>query len=114
MIDYSLENGLQLIRLKYGRKVTLEKCKEELQELIEALEKRIISQNNHLRKVDLRLKIRNETNKINNIGEWNGQNNYGKILMKCRNCLLNNTVPAIDYDLLRSKNIYIFNKPIEI
>ena len=42
MIDYTLENGLQLIRLKYGRKVTLEKCKEELQELIEALEKRDI------------------------------------------------------------------------
>ena len=40
MIDYTLENGLQLIRLNYGRKVTLEKCKEELQELIEALEKR--------------------------------------------------------------------------
>ena len=40
MIDYTLENGLQLIRIKYGRKVTLEKCKEELQELIEALEKR--------------------------------------------------------------------------
>ena len=40
MIDYTLENGLQLIRLKYGRKTTLEKCKEEIQELIEALEKR--------------------------------------------------------------------------
>ena len=40
MIDYTLENGLQLIRLKYGRKTTLEKCKEELQELIDALEKR--------------------------------------------------------------------------
>ena len=40
MIDYTLENGLQLIRLKYGRKPTLEKCKEDLQELIEALEKR--------------------------------------------------------------------------
>ena len=40
MIDYTLENGLQLIRLNYGRKVTLEKCKEELQELIDALEKR--------------------------------------------------------------------------
>ena len=40
MIDYTLENGLQLIRLKYGRKVTLEKCKEELHELIKALEKR--------------------------------------------------------------------------
>ena len=39
MIDYALENGLQLIRLKYGRKVTLEKCKEELEELILALNK---------------------------------------------------------------------------
>ena len=39
MIDYTLENGLQLIRLNYGRKVTLEKCKEELQELIQALYK---------------------------------------------------------------------------
>ena len=39
MIDYTLENGLQLIRLKYGRKATLEKCKEELYELIEALNK---------------------------------------------------------------------------
>ena len=39
MIDYVLENGLQLIRLKYGRKTTLEKCKEELEELIQALNK---------------------------------------------------------------------------
>ena len=39
MIDYTLENGLQLIRLNYGRKATLEKCKEELQELIQALNK---------------------------------------------------------------------------
>ena len=39
MIDYTLENELQLIRLKYGRKVTLEKCKEELEELIQALNK---------------------------------------------------------------------------
>ena len=39
MIDYTLENGLHLIRLKYGRKATLEKCKEELEELIQALNK---------------------------------------------------------------------------
>ena len=39
MIDYTLEIGLQLIRLKYGRKTTLEKCKEELEELIQALNK---------------------------------------------------------------------------
>ena len=39
MIDYTLENGLQLIRSHYGRKTTLEKCKEELEELIQALNK---------------------------------------------------------------------------
>ena len=39
MIDYTLEYGLQLIRLNYGRKVTLEKCKEELEELKQALNK---------------------------------------------------------------------------
>ena len=39
MIDYTLENSLQLLRLHYGRKTTLEKCKEELEELIQALNK---------------------------------------------------------------------------
>ena len=39
MIDFTLENGLQLLRLHYGRKATLEKCKEELEELIQALYK---------------------------------------------------------------------------
>ena len=39
MIDFPLENGLKLIRLKYGKKATLEKCKEELEELIQALNK---------------------------------------------------------------------------
>ena len=39
MIYYNLENDLQLIRLKYGRKKTLEKCKEEFEELIQALNK---------------------------------------------------------------------------
>ena len=39
MIDYTLENGLQLIRHHYGKKAILEKCKEELEELIQALNK---------------------------------------------------------------------------
>ena len=34
-----LEVGLQVIRHHYGRKKTLEKCKEELQELIQAIDK---------------------------------------------------------------------------
>lgn len=34
-----LEVSLQVIRHHYGRKKTLEKCKEELQELIQAIDK---------------------------------------------------------------------------
>ncbi len=39
MIEDRLELSLSIIRLNYGRKVTLEKCKEELQELIDAINK---------------------------------------------------------------------------
>ena len=39
MIDNDIEILLSVIRLYYGRKVTLEKCKEELQELIQAINK---------------------------------------------------------------------------
>lgn len=37
MTNNELEVALSLIRLHYGRKVSIEKCKEELQELIVAL-----------------------------------------------------------------------------
>lgn len=39
MIDNDIEILLSVIRLHYGRKVTLEKCKEELEELIQAINK---------------------------------------------------------------------------
>ena len=39
MNDNDIEILLSVIRLDYGRKVTLEKCKEELQELIQAINK---------------------------------------------------------------------------
>lgn len=39
MIDNDIEILLSVIRLHYGRKVTLEKCKEELRELIQAINK---------------------------------------------------------------------------
>lgn len=51
-----------------------------------------------------------ETNKINDIGEWKGQNNIGKMLMICRDCLREGTVPTIDYDLLNRTNIYLFGE----
>lgn len=34
----------------------------------------------------------------------------GKILMLCKIALRNNTVPPIDYDLLREKKIYLFGE----
>ena len=39
MKNNELEVALTVIRHHYGRKVTLEKCKEELQELIQAINK---------------------------------------------------------------------------
>lgn len=39
MTENRLELSLSIIRLNYGREVTLEKCKEELQELIDAINK---------------------------------------------------------------------------
>ena len=39
MIDNDIEILLSVIRLHYGRKLTLEKCKEELEELIQAINK---------------------------------------------------------------------------
>ena len=51
-----------------------------------------------------------ETNKINDIGVWKGQNNIGKILMLCRNCIREGIEPQIDYDLLRRSNIYILGQ----
>lgn len=53
-----------------------------------------------------------ETNKINNIGIFTGQNNLGKILMICRDCLINGTEPPINYELLNSKDIHILGKRI--
>lgn len=51
-----------------------------------------------------------ERNKINNIGIWKGINCLGKCLNICKYCLDNDTTPPIDYNLLRSKQIYLFGK----
>lgn len=51
-------------------------------------------------------------NQLDNIGLWTGQNNIGKILMLCRQCVQSNTEPDIDLGMLRSKHIHIFGKEI--
>lgn len=46
----------------------------------------------------------------NEDGKLVGENNLGKILLICRRALIEGTEPHIDYDLLRSKDIYLFGK----
>lgn len=45
-------------------------------------------------------------------GIYKGCNVMGKILMICRKCLIEGTEPEIDYELLRSKDIYLLGKKI--
>lgn len=54
--------------------------------------------------------VAQETGKINNIGIFTGQNNLGKILMICRDCLIQSVEPPIDYALLNRSNIYILGR----
>ena len=58
-------------------------------------------------KKEIEYLINVETNKIDDIGEWRGQNNIGKILMICRQCIEEGTVPDIDYNMLNEAKIYI-------
>ena len=53
-----------------------------------------------------------ETNKLDNVGEWRGQNNIGKILMMCRDCIVAGSEPEIDYDLLRRSDIHILGQKL--
>ena len=63
-----------------------------------------------MKKKDLNLLIAEECGKITDVGCFVGENNMGKILMLCKIALRNNTVPPIDYELLRAKKIYLFGK----
>lgn len=51
-----------------------------------------------------------EVNKIRNVGLFKGQNNMGKILMLCRECLKEGIEPPYDKGLLGSKKIFIGGK----
>ena len=73
----------------------------------------ITKANPTMKKKDLKHLINIETNKINTIGEWRGQNNIGKILMICRQAIINVKEPAIDYEQLRNAKIYILGKLLQ-
>ncbi len=85
----------------------------ELVEYRKSLAAEITRANPNMKKKDLKHLINIETNKVNSIGVWRGQNSIGKILMICRNCIIKGTEPVIDYDLLRDAQIHIFGKPLQ-
>ncbi len=63
-----------------------------------------------LKKKDMDKAKMEARNSVNHIGTWEGVNCMGKILTICKHCLEDGTQPPIDYELLRSKQIYLFGK----
>lgn len=80
------------------------------------VKKNIIKQakadNPKISKAALKRLVNMEIYKVNGIGTFVGQNNLGKILMICRDCLIHGVEPPIDYALLESKDIHILGKRI--
>lgn len=76
------------------------------------LEKTIDNQHQGLSRKNLDCLINVEMNKLDNIGVWKGQNNIGKILMICRDCIAEGTEPTIDYELLRSADIHLLGQKL--
>lgn len=84
----------------------------ELVEARKAVAQTIAEKHSDLSKKNLDFLINVETNAIRNVGIFRGQNNIGKILMICRDCIKRGTEPDIDLNLLRSKNIFILGKQL--
>lgn len=83
---------------------------EELKKCVEIIERYVEYNNPNVKSKELaRLKME-ERNKIKYVGSYVGTNCMGKILKMCQLALLNGTEPPIDYDLLRSKQIYLLGK----
>ncbi len=82
---------------------------QPLMDLRDAKEKKLKMENPKANKEALNV----EKNKWNRFGVWEGRNLMGKILKACSICLIKGTELPIDYDLLRSKHIFLFGKEIE-
>ena len=68
------------------------------------------SGNPKISKAALKRIVNSETCKVNGIGTFVGQNNLGKILIICRDCLIQGVEPPIDNALLNRSNIYILGR----
>lgn len=82
----------------------------ELVEARKAVAQLIREKHTELFKKNLNFLINVETNAIRNVGKFRGQNNIGKILMICRDCIKRGIEPDIDLELLRSKQIFILGQ----
>lgn len=82
----------------------------ELEKKRAILERSIILSNPKLTKKELEEKVNKVRNSIHTFGVWEGTNCMGKILTLCKYHLHHKTELPINYDLLRSKQIYLFGK----
>ena len=83
---------------------------KELEAKRDILERSVILSNPKLNKKELQGNVNKVRNSIHNIGIWEGTNCMGKILTLCKYHLHQKTELPIDYELLRSKEIYLFGK----
>ena len=82
----------------------------ELEEKRGILERCTEYENPTMKSKDLKEQLMKASNKLNHIGIWQGVNCMGKILKYLQLCLIEEAQPKIDYELLRSKNIYLFGE----
>lgn len=86
-------------------------CKNmELRRIRQNVKLEIENISTYMTKKDVELLVSIETNKVNQVGIFTGQNNLGKILMLCREAIKNNITPKIDYNLLSKYDIFLMNK----
>lgn len=86
-------------------------CKNmELRRIRQNVKLEIENISTHMTKKDVEHLVSVETNKVNQVGVFTGQNNLGKILMLCREAIKNNITPKIDYNLLSKYDIFLMNK----
>jgi len=83
---------------------------QELEDARTVIETEVEILNPYITVKSIERKKMEERNRINDIGKWAGTDCMGKILTVCKWHLEHNTTPSIDYELLRSKSIYLFGK----
>ena len=84
----------------------------ELEELRDAKVKRYAIEHSIRKENDERLNV--ERNRWNNHGVWSGKNLMGKIIKMCSICLQQGVELPIDYELLKSKHIYLLGQELPL